>query len=235
LPRIRAAAITAAAAVTLGLVTWAAGGAQAGETPGPVVTPTVSPNFGYHPKPVRSRDWTFDVQQSDIAGLSVDDVEGAGAIPMNRWADVQLSNNVDRFQLGGRSVTLWHDGLDLAALTVNRYTCTVTFDQPDGRFRILNTTGLGAQLRSRNGQFDLEGLISFPLVSKHRDGGLSVCPLSFLSDGRILRLILAGYGLPAPTFTDFAVQGRASVFALPVRPVPYPTKTYAVPTDTATA
>jgi hypothetical protein len=221
--------VTTLAVAGLALGT-AATAARAGDTPTP--EPTVStqaPQFGYHP--VRARDWLFDVQQSDIAGLAVDDVEGTGAIPMSRWIDVQLSDNVDRFQRGPNSVTLWHDGLDLAALTVNRYTCTVTFDQPDGRFRILSGTGTGAGLRSVNGRFDLTGLISFPLVFKHRhEIGLSVCPLVFLGDGTILRLILAGRGLPAPTFTDFSVQGRAQVFAVPTRvPVPYPTKTYYAP------
>jgi len=226
--RFRALAAVSAAALALGLVTWGATAASAGETPPPTDTPTVSPQFGYHPQP-RARDWTFDVQQSDIAGLAVDDVEGQGAIPMTRWADIQLSNNVDRFQRGPNSVTLWHDGLDLASIDVNRYTCTVAFNQPDGRFRIIAGTGTGAGLRSLNGRFDLEGLISFPLVGGHprygHDGGLRVCPLAFLSDGRILRLILLGRGLPAPTFTDFSVQGRAQVFAVPVRPVPYPTPT----------
>jgi hypothetical protein len=198
----------------------------------PTPEPSVSTNFGTPPpKPViRVRDWEFDVQQSDIGGLAVNDVEGRGAIPMSRWTDDQSSNNVDTFRLGGRFVTLWHDGLDQAAMDVNTYTCTVTFDQPNGRFRILRTGGLGAQLRSVNGQFDLQGELSFPLVSKHvrhgDDSDVSVCPLSFLSRGQILRIILfGGRQLPEPVFSDFAVQGRAGVFALPTRPVPHPTPT----------
>jgi hypothetical protein len=209
----------AAGLLSLGLVAGGAVAASAGVTPSPSATATPSPNFGYHPKHVRVTPWTFDLQQSDIAGLAVNDVEGAGAIPMSRWTDTQLAPDVDRFSLGGNSVTLLHDPLPVP--DVNLRTCTVTFSQPAGRFRIIAGTGTGAGLRSLGGQFDLTGLVSFPLVGKHRyGGGLMVCPLRFLSPGTILRVIESGVpvrGLPAPVFTDFAVQGSADVFRVPVR------------------
>lgn len=234
-------------AITSGVVALAIGttsAAKAGETPSPSPsdTPTVSPDFGYHPTPtptptprVRLRDWDFDLQLSDIAGLAVNDVEGRGAILANRWRDITLSPNVDRFQLGGNSVTLLHDALPVPDVNLN--TCTITFSQPDGRFRILAGTGTAAGLRSLDGQFDLQGLISVQRIHRHlrygHDDGLSVCPLSFLTPGQILRAVLYNRSLGAPVvFSDFSVQGHARVFRAPVRiPVPYPTHTiYPAPT-----
>ena len=219
----------------------AAGGtaAYAGVTPAPADpstdTPaTVAPNFGYHPPKVQLRDWQFDLQQSDINALAVNDVEGVGAIPMNRWTDTQLSPNVDRFSRGGNSVTIWHDALPEP--TVELDTCTINFDQNEGDFRILRGTGTGAGLRSVNGHFDLRGVISVRNVRvKHDRYGRSlatVCPLSFVSTRQILRDVLYNRPLPgAVTFNDFAVQGDAQVFRVPVRVKPYvsPTETVTEP------
>lgn len=228
--------IVSAAVLAACLVAGGATAAFAGVTPSPAPsTPTISPNFGYHPPKPRPKAWTFDLQQSDIAlGLvNVDDVEGSGAIPMHLWRDVQLNPVTDKFVLGPNSVTIRHSPLPLPS--VNLGTCTVTFDQI-GHFAILRGTGTGANLRSRNGQFDLQGMVSFPTVRKlgYR---AQVCPLAFLSPWT-LRAIIASNGsggLPAPTFTDFAVQGSASVFStLPVVPAPYPTYTPTVSPTYAT-
>lgn len=222
-------------ALTLGLVGGASTAALAGQTPTP--TPTVTPNFGYHPPKVVLRDWQFDLRLSDGDGLSLNDVQGFGALAFNRWSDTQLSPNLDKFSLGGNSITLWHDSLAAAALTVNRQTCTITFDQPYGRFRVVAGTGIGAGLRSRNGQFDLQGMISVENITKYRkDIGVTVCPLRFRSNGQILRAVL--YNRPlggVVTMDQFSVQGDAKLFRLPVKqPHPYPTQTYTV-TPSATA
>lgn len=151
--------------------------------------------------------WTFDNQQSDIAGLLVNDVEGQGALPMFRWHDFQNPRNpaVDTFFRGGNSVTLRHSLLPLP--TVSLRSCTVTFSQPNGAFSIIRGTGTGAGLASQNGRFNLQGLISYPLR-----GGL--CPLRFFSPATLLRAIefRVPIGLPTPTFVDFSVQGRADLF-----------------------
>jgi hypothetical protein len=156
--------------------------------------------------------WQFDLQQSNIGNVSVNNVESdsPGGILMNNWRDDQLTPNVDRFSRGGNSVTLLHDGLAGGTIDVNRYTCTAVVSQT-GAFRIIAGTGTGAGFRSRNGQFDLEALFSWDLLRKHSRA--QVCPLSFLSDGRILRILASNSqsGLPQPTFVDVAVQGRADL------------------------
>jgi hypothetical protein len=212
--------------------------------PTPTPTETVYPP---RPEPrAQCADWTFDLQLSDIDGIHVNDVRGRGAIGFNRWIDVQLSNNVDKFRSvgGGNSVTLWHEGLDAsdAQLSVDRYTCTVDIQQLDARFFILNGQGIGRGWRvvDNTGRFNLEGQLSWDLVSKksydNRDQrhNLQVCPLARVSDRDILRALLSsnGGGLPAPATDDFSVQGRA----LLVRggaPIPHPFAPTATPSVTA--
>jgi hypothetical protein len=196
--------------------------AFAGTTPTPHDTPTVSPNFGYSPpptpRPVQLRDWQFDLQQSQIDVTQVNDVDGFGAVPFNGWTDVQLSPNVDRFQRGGNSITLWHDSLPFP--TVEADTCTINFDQNEGSFRVIAGTGIGAGWRSVNGRFNLRGVISV----RDRNG---VCPLRFVSLGTILRDVEFNRPLPGQvTFADFAVQGDAKLFrTVQPLPVPHPTRT----------
>ena len=210
--RIRVLAVSGAAAAALSLT---AVPAFAG-TPSPAptqqtVTPTPFPH--HHAAPV---PWQFDLQQSDIGliapavAINVNDVEsGRTGIIMRNWRDVQLSPNVDRFQRGPNSVTLAHDSLFGAVLSRNLRTCTVTLDQPNGRFRIIAGTGTGANLRSFGGRFDLQAMLSFPLL---RNG---LCPLAFVGRFALLRFLVfnAHVGLPAPTFADVAVQGRADLLS----------------------
>jgi hypothetical protein len=213
----------AAAGITVAAVAAVGPAAFAGQvpTPAPSVQP-ISPHFGFHPPVVQP--WQFDVQESNIGTINVDDVEGSGALPMAAWHDVQLSPVLDRFQLGANSVTLWHEALPLP--TVNLRTCTVTFDQQDARFAIVSGAGTGAHLRSLNGRFNLLGMVSFPLVRGH-------CALRFISPFTIRSAIIhnrLGSVLPRPSFTDFAVQGRADVVRVTPTPV-YPSYT---PTTTPT-
>jgi hypothetical protein len=228
--------VLATGALTAALVAGGSTAAFAG-TPTPVPTQqTQTPQFGYNPHPkVIATPWQFDLQQSDIGLLApaipihVNDVEsGNTGILMRNWADVQLSPTVDRFQRGPNSVTLRHDSLFGAVLTENLRTCTVTLDQFNGRFRIIAGTGTGAGFRSLNGRFDLQAMLSFPL--RPRTG---VCPLAFVSTGSVLRFLVynASVGLPAPTFADVSVQGRADLFrvAPPVHiftPTATPTATH---------
>ena len=241
--RSRFCAAAVAAALAAGLVTWGAAAARAGDTPTPppTVSPTISPNFGYHPPKVQVRPWQFDLQQSDIGGIHVNDVEGFGRLAFANWTDTQLSPNLDRFSLGGNSLTLWHDALPDPSLDVKD--CTITFSQPDGRFRIVASTGVFAGVRSVNGTFNLQGLISLSevKVKKYgRDyrwdyGRATACPLQFLTPGRVRYLVEYNLPLGAPvTFDDFAVQGEAGVFAVPVRVKPYPVP-YPSATETITA
>jgi len=209
-------------ALTAALVAGGSTAAFAG-TPSPAPSQqTQTPQFGYNPHPVHATPvpWQFDLQQSDIGLLApavpihVNDVEsGNTGILMRNWTDVQLSPTVDRFQRGPNSVTLRHDSLFGAVLTENLRTCTVTLDQPNGRFRIIAGTGTGAGLLSRGGRFDLQAMLSFPL--RPRTG---VCPLAFVGRYALLRFIIlnASVGLPNPTFVDVGVQGRADL----VRAVP---------------
>lgn len=187
--------------------------ANAGTTPTPTPTythPTPPPT----PAPVRA-NWEFDVQQSNIGLLlptSVNRVEGVGALPMDNWTDVNGSNPaIDTFRRGVNSVTLLHSPISQANIQVDRYTCTVKLDQT-GRFRIIHGTGTGANLSSRNGQFELDGMLSFPLVRNN------VCVLRFVGTGAILRAIQNGRPVLGvnPTFEDISVQGRALVTRTPV-------------------
>lgn len=210
-------------AATAALAVGSASAAFAGQVPAPspsTSSPQIAPHFGFHPPVVRP--WQFDVQESAIGNINVDDVEGTGALAMAAWHDVQLSPVLDKFQLGPNSVTLWHEALPLP--TVNVRTCTVTFDQQNARFNIVAGTGTGAHLRSFGGRFNLLGMVSFPLVRGH-------CALSYLTPWTIRHAIIAnrlGSILPRPTFTDFAVQGRADVIC--PRPVVTPTPTGTAPT-----
>lgn len=223
--------LTAAAAIALPASAAFAGGTP---TPSPA-SPSISPNFGYRPTPQPVQYWQFDVQQSNIGLLNTNDVEGVGAIPMAAWLDTQLSPTLDRFSRGANSVTLRHAALPFP--TVNLRTCTLEFNQV-APFRVVAGTGTAAGAISRRGQYVLQGLISFPYVSKHRGYGnqnAQVCPLQFVNLFSVLIAIQNNSpylpGLPRPTFTDFAVQGDALV-AVPLvspiyTPTPYPTKTYA--------
>lgn len=205
---IRIRALVIAGATTAALAFGAIPVAFAG-TPAPHPTPTIPA-----PVPV-AVPWQFDLQQSDIGliapavRINVNDVEsGRTGILMRNWHDIQLSPTVDRFVRGPNSVTLAHDSLSGAFLTENIRTCTVTLDQPNGRFRIIAGTGTGAGFRSLNGRFDLTAMLSFPL--RPRTG---VCPLAFVSRFLLLRYIVnnVNVGLPAPTFVDVSAQGRADL------------------------
>jgi len=223
-----AAALLAGGLIAGGTAT-AASASVAGNGP-----PTPAPTDGgccHHKAPPRV--WQFDLQESQIGATSVNDVQGFGALAFTGWSVDDQTPNLSRFSnTTGDSVTLWHDSLDLASLSENFQTCTVTFDQPNGRFRLVAGTGIGANLRSVNGRFDLQGMVSFPYINKWQKwGGVQVCPLVFLSGDQIRWIIENGKGgphfLPEPTFTDFSVQGESLLFR--VRPIPFaPT---ASPTD----
>ncbi len=214
----------AATALAAGLTLAGGTAAFAGVTPSPSPSQqTQQPQFGYdkhhHVQPV---NWQFDLEQTDIGTHHLAEVEGTGAIPMLDWQDNQASPNVDTFaDTTGDSVKLWHDSFLGAQETVNRQTCTVTLDQPNGRFRILSGTGTGANKRSLNGRFDLQAMFSF---AERSYGKHVVCPLP--SDRAILRGLLGnGHGLPQPVFDNVSVQGEAEVIStLPVVHIFAPTQ-----------
>jgi hypothetical protein len=107
----------------------------------------------------------------------------------------------------------------------------VTFDQQNARFAIVAGTGTGAHLRSFGGRFNLLGMVSFPLVHRH-------CPLRFIDPFTIRSAIIhnrLGSVLPMPTFTDFAVQGRADVVRITPVPVPLPYSPSTTPTGLPSA
>ena len=227
--KIRMLAAAGITVATVGVTVATVGPAAfAGQVPAPAPSAQqISPHFGFHPPVVRP--WQFDVQESSIGGINVDDVEGTGALLMHAWRDVQLSPTLDRFQLGANSVTLWHEPLPVP--TVNLRTCTVTFDQQNARFAIVAGAGTGAHLRSLGGRFNLLGMISFPLVRGR-------CQLGYIDQETIRAAIVhnrLGGVLPAPSFTDFAVQGEAGVVRVSPPPVitPTPSPTYHswLPTD----
>lgn len=232
--------LTAAAAIAL-----PASAAFAGGTPTPTpVQPTISPNFGYSPPPTPRpvfRNWQFDLQLSNIGAVAVNNVEGFGAIPMAAWTDTQLSPTLDKFSRGANFVVVRHAALPFPF--VNLRTCTLEFNQT-ARFHIVASGGTAAGAVSRNGQYVLQGLLSFPYVSKYRGNygnGAQVCPLRFVNLFALLYALqnnsptLPG-NLPAPTFNDFGVQGDAQVSlnAVPTPPIvtPSPTPTYPTPTGT---
>lgn len=202
--------------------------ASAGVTPTPVPTHTVPV-----PTPVAA-NWTFDGSQLHVArgpvlpDLDVNNVEGRGALPMFGWTDIGNPNPaIDTFRRGVNSVTLLHTPLSLASFQVNPYTCTVKLDQT-GRFLILRGTGTGANLRSRNGQFELNGLVSYPLT---RNGH---CVLRFVGLRTIIRAVQNGSPLlgVSPSLLNVDFQGRALVTRTPVIRPFAPTLT---PTDSPTA
>ena len=233
--RFRNTIIGLAAAAALVLP---ASSAFAGTTPSPTAPATLTPYFGYSPSPTPTprpvfRNWQFDVQESAIGGINVNNVEGQGAIPMVAWFNTQNSQFQDTFSRGPNSVTIRHNPLPFP--TVDTVTCSVEFNQVSP-FRIVHGTGTAAGAISRNGLLRLEALISYPYVSKwYGYRNVQVCPLRFINPFTLLFFIrnnLPVPGLPTPTFTDFAVQGDALValpVQLPVQPTPYPT-----PTKTAT-
>lgn len=237
--RIRSAIIATAAAAALAIP---ASAAFAGTpTPSPSA-PTITPNFGYSPPPtptpVRFRNWQFDLQLSQIGAVAVNNVEGFGAIPMAAWTDTQLSPTLDKFSRGANFVVLRHAALPFPA--VNLTTCTLEFNQT-ARFRIVASGGTAARAVSRNGLYVLQGLLSFPYVTRHGYGyghrSVQVCPLRFVNLFALLQALRNNspnlLGLPAPTFNDFAVQGDAQVAlqAVPTPPIVTPTPT---PTKTKT-
>lgn len=177
-------------------------------------TPTPTPSHPVVPTPTPT-NWEFDVQQSHIGVVlptDVNRVEGVGALPMDNWRDIANPNPaIDTFRRGLNSVTLLHSTLAGANLTTNPYTCTVNISQ-HGVFRIIAGTGTGARLTSRNGQFELDGMASFPLT---RSG---VCVLRLVSPGTILRAVQFGRPILGinPSFEDISVQGRALVTRTPV-------------------
>ena len=192
--------------LTAGLLGGTATAAFAGGTPTPVPTQqTVTPYPVHHAAPV---PWQFDLEQSDLGAVHVNDVEATFPIVAHGWTDTQLSPNVDKFHdAAGDSVTVWHTSIAQSFVQENLRTCTVTLDQPRGFFRIIAGTGTGAHFRSLRGQFDLEAMFSFPL--RPRTG---VCPLAFIGPRTVLReLTYGGSLLPQPTFDDVAVQGRADL------------------------
>ena len=219
--RTVAFAAVVAAGVTAGTVTAASAG-----TPSPSPSPVSVP---VHHR-VAATPWQFDLEQSDIGAVHVNDVEATGPILAHAWTDTQLSPNVDKFSLGANSVTLRHDSLLGARISENLRTCTVTLDQPNGRFRIIAGTGTGAHFVSLNGRFDLQAMFSFPLITRHHR---TVCPLVFVNRFVLLReLALNGpVNLPAPTFDNVSVQGRADL----LRVIPHVFAPTASPTETASA
>jgi hypothetical protein len=157
---------------------------------------------------VRATPWQFDLQQSDIGAIHVNDVEATLPLLANGWTDTQLSPFRDKFHdATGDSVTLRHDSIAGANVNVNLRTCTVTLDQT-GQFSILADTGTDAGFRSvpGSGQFDLNAMFSWNLVRGH-------CPLAYLSPRAIVRDIVNGGSLlPAPSYDNVSVQGEALVF-----------------------
>lgn len=208
---------------TAGILAGTATAAFAGNYPSPTPTPTVPV-----PTPVVAHPWQFDILQASIGTVlptAVNRVDGSGALVMSNWTDIGNPNPaVDTFRRGLNSVTLLHTPLLFANVRVNPYTCTARVNQ-NGQFRILRGTGTGANLRSRNGQFVLQGLVSFPLT---RSG---LCVLRFVSRGTLLRAIQFGRSVlgVSPTFEDIGVQGRAQVFRV-APPAPRP---FLTPSDTA--
>jgi hypothetical protein len=156
------------------------------------------------------------------------------------WQDNQVSPRIDVFSLGGNSVKLRHDSLFGADITVNRQTCTVTLDQPNGRFSILSGTGIGANKRSIDGRFDLQAMFSFAEVQRGLYGDNSVvpahhravCPLPSSTFAILRALVFNGHGLPQPTFDNVSVQGQALVVS--TRPFPHVFAPANTPSDTPT-
>ena len=211
-----------AAVLAGGLVVGTAATAMAGVTPSPSPTyPTHTP--APTPVPVRA-NWVFDGTQLFVnrgpvlPDLNVNNVEGRGALLMRGWQDINSPNPaIDTFRSGVNSVTLLHNPISQANFEVNRYTCTVKFDQT-GRFFILRGTGTGAGLRSRNGQFELNGLASYPLIRNR------VCVLRLVSLRTIIRAVQSGHPILGVSPSEFSVdfQGRALVTRhAPVVPRPF--------------
>ena len=211
-----------AAVLAGGLVVGTAATAMAGVTPSPSPTyPTHTP--APTPVPVRA-NWTFDGTQLFVnrgpvlPDLNVNNVEGRGALLMRGWQDINSPNPaIDTFRSGVNSITLLHNPISQANFEVNRYTCTVKFDQT-GRFFILRGTGTGAGLRSRNGQFELNGLASYPLIRNR------VCVLRLVSLRTIIRAVQSGHPILGVSPSEFSVdfQGRALVTRhAPVVPRPF--------------
>ena len=211
-----------AAVLAGGLVVGTAATAMAGVTPSPSPTyPTHTP--APTPVPVRA-NWTFDGTQLFVnrgpvlPDLNVNNVEGRGALLMRGWQDINSPNPaIDTFRSGVNSITLLHNPISQANFEVNRYTCTVKFDQT-GRFFILRGTGTGAGLRSRNGQFELNGLASYPLIRNR------VCVLRLVSLRTIIRAVQSGRPILGVSPSEFSAdfQGRALVTRhAPVVPRPF--------------
>ena len=197
------------------------------------VTPSPSASYPTHPPVVAPVNWTFDGTQLFVnrgpvlPDINVNNVEGRGALLMRGWQNVNSPNPaIDTFRLGVNSVTLLHNPLRQAVFEVNPYTCTVKFDQ-SGRFRIINGTGTGRNLTSRNGQFELNGLASYPLTPR------GACVLRFVSLRTIINAVQNGRPVlgvnPSEISVDF--QGRALV----TRHAPVIIRPYVTPSASATA
>jgi len=189
--------------------------AFAGVTPSPNYTPTYKPV-----PPPQPRQWLFDVQDSTIGGVTVNNVEGTGAIPMVNWL-LSGPSSLRTFRLLGNSVTIRSAPLPFPS--INLATCTVTFNQVTP-FAIVAGTGIAAGARSQNGQLVLQDLVSYPYVQRGYKGQ-QFCPLRFVSVFTILAALRAGHpvpGLPTPTFQDLSIQGFANV-TLRTAPKPYAT------------
>jgi hypothetical protein len=218
----------AATVLAAGLVAGTAATASAhvvGGTPTPAPTQQQQDYQRHH---VHATPWQFDLQQSDIGAVHVNDFEATRPLPATGWTDNQINPNLDKFSdTAGDSVTLRHTSIASANINVNLPTCTVTLDQL-GRFVIVADTGTDAGFRSaRPGNFDLNAMFSFGLRHGH-------CPLAFLSPRTILRdLAYNGNGLPQPTYDNVSVQGEGLV--VQVAPPIHIFAPTVSPTDTASA
>jgi hypothetical protein len=172
--------------------------------PSPSQTETVSPNFGIHPTPhvvVRQRPAQFDIQLSTIGTppnrITVNRLVESGPFATGVGTDITLSNTLDRFTRPGGSLLVRHTGL--GAPTVNRATCTVTYDQT-GLWSVNGPgTGNAANIVNGHGTFRLVGLLS---VNENARGQ---CPLP-LNTARA-----AAYAQSHAAFSDFAVQGAGTL------------------------
>jgi len=218
----------AASALALALAGASASAASAHVVGDPYPTPSQqSTDYGRHH--VRPVNWDWDLQASNfgpIVPAIVNRVDGRGAIPMDRWRLQNLTPNTVRFSLLGNSVRLLRTRLSLPTESIR--TCTLTFNNI-GAFRILDGTGIGANLRGQ-GTFAEVGLVSVPRIKLHRVGR-EVCPLLFLNPFQERAIIeQAGIGGLQPRFMgaqalleNFSAQGTAQVFRVRPLPVPYPT------------
>jgi hypothetical protein len=249
----------AIAILTVGALAIPASGAFAGVTPTPQNTcsptaapagpsygsPTVSPQFGYNPCPppvVRpvARDWDFDGQVSSFSGFNINNVDGRGILAFLHWQNTDLNPFVSRFALGGNSVTILRSRLPIPV--INPFSCTATFFQPFGHFRLLSGTGTGANLRQvARGDFALTGTVSVDrILARHGYGNGTICPLLFVSPFAVRAAVEGNLPIAGqlPRLIDFSFQGHTRLLRVVpvVIPTPYPTGPgHFAPTTTPTA